>query len=238
MKDTQQRFMSFAEHADGRTGPQRIAVTVDVSKSMDEPDYSPTRLGAACEAIMAMVLAMSLRYPEDEVGIVCFSSGAYVALELTAVGVELKAIRQAVGQLVTESSTNITAGLKTAGELLGALSGGLARGPGLIGWLSRVIYQSPVQAQPVPTSAAGRIILLSDGAHNFGSRPDGVARKLKKAGVCIDVIGIGGSPQVVDPHLPDLASLNADGSPRYCFIGDKGGLIRAFENLANRIRPA
>ena len=53
----------------------------------------------------------------------------------------------------------------------------------------------------------------------------------------IDCVGIGGDPSAVNEvDLRTIASRHADGvTPRYAFIGDKGGLIKKFEELAGRI---
>jgi len=82
-----------------------------------------------------------------------------------------------------------------------------------------------------------RIILLTDGAHNEENRcPVQVAGDLKAGGICIDVIGIGGSPADVDARAPQIASKNPDGTPRYCFISDSASLIKEFKRLSNRIK--
>lgn len=82
-----------------------------------------------------------------------------------------------------------------------------------------------------------RIIMLTDGDHNCSGCPVDVARDLKKSGVIIDCIGIGGSPKDVNEELlKEIASRNPDGSVRYCFIGDQAQLLRKYESLAHHLR--
>ena len=81
--------------------------------------------------------------------------------------------------------------------------------------------------------------MLTDGEHLGDENPVTIAARLKKAGVIIDCIGIGGSPKDVDEKLlKQIASRNSDGSVRYCFIGDQQELIRKYQSLAQHIRIA
>ncbi|NIA31634.1 MAG: VWA domain-containing protein [Actinobacteria bacterium] len=82
-----------------------------------------------------------------------------------------------------------------------------------------------------------RIILLTDGEHLGDENPIHIAIRLKKAGVIIDCIGIGGSPKDVDERLlKQIASRNSDDSIRYCFVGDQQKLLRKYQTLAHHIR--
>ena len=81
--------------------------------------------------------------------------------------------------------------------------------------------------------------MLTDGEHLGDENPVTIAARLKKAGVIIDCIGIGGSPKDVDEKLlKQIASRNPDRSIRYCFIGDQQELIRKYQSLAQHIRIA
>lgn len=82
---------------------------------------------------------------------------------------------------------------------------------------------------------SGQVVLLSDGYHNTGCSPHSIADQLKKRAV-VDCIGIGGFPTSVDETLLKyIASIRADGSKRYRWIGDKEQLINHFHNLAGRL---
>ena len=74
-----------------------------------------------------------------------------------------------------------------------------------------------------------RTILLTDG---FGNAPENVARQMKRDGIVIDVIGIGGSPDAVnEASLREVASV-IDGVCRYRFIGDRNSLVEHFRTIA------
>ncbi|MFC1780792.1 VWA domain-containing protein [Planctomycetota bacterium] len=102
-----------------------------------------------------------------------------------------------------------------------------------------VTWPEPDIHHNVSNGMTKRIILLTDGEHNAISNPETVADRLKKAGVIIDCIGIGGTPADIDEKLlKKIASRNPDGTIRYCFIGDQQALLRKYETLARHIRPA
>jgi hypothetical protein len=110
--------------------------------------------------------------------------------------------------------------------------------------IKNFLYESPNSSSIVANNytykadCLRRIIMLSDGEHNCGGSPKSVASRLKNAGVIIDCIGIGGSPEDVDEELlKEIASNNPDGSVRYCFIGDQTQLLRKYKTLASHIRP-
>jgi len=84
----------------------------------------------------------------------------------------------------------------------------------------------------VEAGVQSRVVLLTDG---HGGQPLSVANKLKKKGVVIDVIGIGGSPaEVNEKLLRDVAS-TIDGDNRYRFIADRDELFRHFRQLAEKL---
>lgn len=81
--------------------------------------------------------------------------------------------------------------------------------------------------------------MLTDGEHLGDGNPVNIAKRLKSIGVTIDCIGIGGSPDDVDERLlRQIASRDADGSIRYCFIGDQEQLIQKYQTLAHHIQVA
>jgi hypothetical protein len=235
------KYMEFCRHNLGGSRLERLMGVIDVSRSMQGRDWRPSRLAGAREAQGALVDAKAAHFPNDEVGIVCFSAGARTLCPPVPVGEGAHKLKGALARMRTDSSTNITAGLEEARKhLLGP--GAATFGGGPFGWLNRLadaLYGAPPQRpQPAPgTGNVLRIVLLTDGAHNWGSSPERTARNLKEAGVIIDCIGIGGSPEEVGERLlRTIASSNPDGSIRYCFIGDKEQLIKKYEQLANRLR--
>lgn len=218
------RYLEFAKGLNGQA--ERLIIGLDVSASMDETDWRPSRLHAAKEATEALIERKRLIAPQDEVGVVTYCSEASVLTAPREVGQYYGALVKAVQRAETGSATNITAGLEKAKAML--------KRTGKRSLLDRLI---PPATTTTFTTRVCRVVLLTDGEHNYGPTPEVVAEALKRDGVCIDCVGIGGDPSAVDETLlKKIASKHKDGvTPRYTFIGDKGALIEKFEQLAGRI---
>jgi len=122
------------------------------------------------------------------------------------VGEHLAELRRALQSLSTSPSTNIAAGLKLARREIARLRHPL----------------SP------------RILLLTDGHSNTGPDPEDEARAIKRAGIQLDIIGIGGSPaDVNEASLKRMASIVGK-ERQYWFIESVGELVRKFQTLALR----
>jgi len=224
---------------------ERMILVLDHSGSMDKTDWKPSRLRGAIAAADALIDVKARRHPDDEVGIVTFSSNAVIIHQPVPVRSGEASLKRALRSIAAEGFTNITAGLAEAYKHLSEKQSDdqLGRGrfdPGT--WVGRLLGTSPSGAtlhHEAHDSTVRRVVLLTDGEHNCGRSPQPLAAKLKARGILIDCVGIGGSPNEVDEKcLRAIASQNGDGSVRYCFIGDKAALIKKFEQLANRIRPA
>lgn len=230
------RYMEFA---DSGGQPESLVMAIDVSPSMEDTDWKPSRLAGAMEASDALLDVKVEQHPHDQVGIVAFSGSAQVVRPLMDISTGVILLKRAVAGLKTRSATNITAGLECGSSLFNRRDHGMST-RGLIRLISGFLYEEQASPPSLAHTGTDRLILLTDGEHNTGRRPDGrggIAELLKNRGVCIDVIGIGGGPKEVnEPMLKRIASKNPDGSPRYCFIGDKGELIRKFERLAAHIK--
>lgn len=238
------KYMQFAHSVAAPDAPERSVLVLDVSPSMEHDDWKPSRLRGAIEASEALIDVKAERHPRDMVGIVAFSGSARVVHPLTKVSGGAASLKAALSRFKTGSATNITAGLVSASSLLTGESADAAPSK-LIRRIIGFIYEDT--GKPAPTSSptptrtgVDRLLVLTDGEHNSGRAPDargGIAEQLKKRGVCIDVIGIGGSPsELNEALLKRVAAKNADGSPRYCFIGDKSELVREFKRLAQHIK--
>ena len=222
------RYLDFA-HVTTRTTErrsERLVIAIDASPSMENEDWSPSRLIAAIEAAIALIMRKCQIAPDDCVGVVAYASSAWWVAKPIAVGHGQDRLCRVLRKISTGCSTNITAALATAGQSL--------LPPKRRPLLDRLL---PPSAPAESVEETQRIILLTDGDFNAGGNPKNTARQLKDAGVSIDCVGIGGSPSDVneDP-LRSIASAQADGvTPRYAFIGDKQNLIEKFEQLAGRI---
>ncbi len=221
------RYLNFATGTNGSTSDQveRLVIAIDVSYSMDEDDWKPTRLAAAKEATAALIERKRCVAPEDEIAIVSYAGSAKILCRAVTAQSDTPRLFQALGNIELDGYTNITAGLHASQRAL-KLSKRRT-------FVERLLWDPA----GVTTGRCDRIVLLTDGGHNEGRSPRSLASKLKNAGVCIDCIGIGGSPADVDEDLlKEIATLQPDGvTPRYAFIGDKSDLIAKFEQLAGRI---
>lgn len=221
------RYLNFASGSSGSTtsGIERLVIAIDASYSMDEDDWKPTRLGAAIEATAALIERKRRIAPEDEIAIVSYDGKAQILCHAVTVQSGTPRLLRALDNVELGGCTNITAGLEASQRSLE-----LTRRRA---FLERLLFDPVVDTR----DRCNRILLLTDGGHNDNRSPRSLASKLKNAGVCIDCIGIGGSPADVDEELlKDISSTQRDGvTPRYAFIGDKSELITKFEQLAGRI---
>ncbi len=218
------KYLDFA-NAPATGQPERLVVAIDVSPSMEDDDWPPSRLAAAIAAVVALIKRKFRIAPADEVSIVTYGGTAATLCPPLIVGQRADDMISLLDSIDTHGGTNIAAALTEAGRALGLGRRG--------GWLDLLLPH----ATNARSGGFRRVILLTDGHFNTGGSPKSTATALKKAGVCIDCVGIGGDPSAVDEGiLRTIASRHEDGvTPRYAFIGDKGGLIQKFEELAGRI---
>lgn len=206
---------------------------IDVSPSMQETDYPPSRLQAAVEATIEMINTKAAQHPQDYMGIVTFGKSAQILAEPEIVGKKQTMLIKAVQKPRIVNCTNIAAGLKEACTALnGPLQGALKVNTGIFSWL----FGDDDSLDSPRNNIQGHIVLLSDGEDNCYQSPVKVAETLKNQGIAIDCIGIGGSPEDVDEKtLKAIASLDAEGRPRYRFIRNKAALVTEFKRLAGHI---
>lgn len=216
------KYMTCTRHGTSVSKSYFTALLLDVSRSMERGDWQPSRLHGAVEAVGKLMEARACQHPQDHVGVFAFSDVVRIISPLKAV--TDGAGRQFglnAGRITTGPSTNITAGLLLAG---GALLG------------SRTSEEGEDSERDGEDDAGServdQIILLTDGEHNDGPDPVACARRLKGAGVLIDVIGIGTPSELNETSLREMSSPRANGSPSYCFIGDKHGLIVKMRQMA------
>lgn len=142
--------------------PATVVVAIDVSRSMEATDVSPSRLTAAQEAAVAFVEAL----PADfAVGLVSFSGSASVRVAPTD---DHAAVVAAIDQLELEQGTAI-------GEGVAASVAAAAR----------------VQVADGEEPAPARVVLLSDGTNTEGRSVASAARLATEAGVEVSTIAYG-----------------------------------------------
>jgi len=179
---------------------------IDVSASMEETDYPPTRLDGAKKASCGFISELKGKNPSAHVGIVVFSDNAEIISQPLCVSEYSNKLEDKINRLEPLSSTNTSAGLTLSNQVLNQYN----------------------------NSNNPRILLLTDGHANEGEDPEPVAEKLKSRGIQLDIIGIGGSPESVNElQLRRMASV-VDRELRYWFIRSVSELVRQFQVLALR----
>jgi Mg-chelatase subunit ChlD len=183
-----------------------VVLVIDISSSMEDPDYPPSRIEAAKKAASDFVHQKFGVDHRDGVAVVTFGSHAHRECDLLNVGTNRKRIFQTIARLSPKGSTAMGDGLAEASDILER------------------------SAAPVR-----RVILLSDGHHNAGAEPEPIAERLKNRGVIIDTIGIGGRAAINEAQLKRLASTLGT-ELRYRYIDNSRELIRYFASLSAKVR--
>jgi Mg-chelatase subunit ChlD len=176
------------------------AVVFDKTGSMSGTDLSPTRLEAAKEAALAFIRRKRILDGRDRTAVIAFNESARLC---SAFGRHPHEAQGDVRTLTADGGTNITAGLQAALEAV------TAEGKRL----------------PSPTL---RCVLLTDGEHNSGRSPidDGVVDRMKRAGVIVDCVAIGGAG---DALLKEIAKRTGG---QFVRCVDFASLLRHYEDLA------
>ncbi|MEW5802082.1 MAG: vWA domain-containing protein [bacterium] len=181
-------------------------ILLDVSGSMAERDYPPSRLAAAKDASFGFLKQLQDSNPNACVGVVSFSTRARIVHQPVRLKDDYARIGDVIDNLRCESSTNIAEGLTISKAVISKCKG----------------------------ASVPRVLMLTDGYDNEGGNPEQIAQELKGRGIQLDIIGIGGSPaEVNEPQLERMASV-VDGELHYWFIRSVGDLVRKFEVLALR----
>ncbi len=197
---------SDARTSGGVSAGSPEVLVLDVSGSMLEDDYKPTRLDGAKTAGCAFLRKLQEVRPESLAAAVSFGDRGRTVCKPLRVGDGLAHLEAKIRGLKYDGATNMASGLKLARELI----------------------------SKCPRSGGGRIVVLTDGHANKGGDPEPVAEKLKRQGIQLDIIGIGGSPSDVNERqLRRMASV-VDNERRYWFIGNVPELVKKFEALALR----
>jgi Mg-chelatase subunit ChlD len=177
---------------------------VDASISMNTTDWKPSRLEAAQQASKTFVKRLVSEEPGAKVAVVAYGDNAVVLCDLTPVTMQ-RELEKSINSIHDMGTTNITAGLEIAWDLLRH------------------------------SQRTGQVVLLTDGYHNTGPDPKPISDKLRKHAVieCVGIGG--SPADVDEELLRYIASSYPDGSKRYRWIGDKERLVQHFHNLAGRI---
>ncbi len=232
------KYLDFANRVQSNKTSETLITLIDLSPSMDQDDWKPTRKVGAITANKELIKIKLKTHPDDRMGIIGFGDNARLLHAPVCVSKGMQGLKSALNNPYRSCGTNFTAALKLAetcffGKVNQPVSNFFTR-------MLSEIFIEPENHKQQPSRSDGnlrRIIMLTDGEHNGSVSPIAIASKLKNTGVIIDCIGIGGSPADVDEKLlKQIASKNPDGSIRYCFIGDQQQLLRKYQSLAQHIQ--
>lgn len=233
------KYLNFANHIQANELPEMLLTLIDLSGSMETSDMKPTRRAAAIKANQEIIKVKKQGYLNDKIGVIGFQSSAKLLLPPTLPS-KIVGLEKTIDNAILSGGTDFVAPLKLA---YSCFFGRAITVPGnpITKILSSFFFEPGIDKCVSITSGndktTKRIIMLTDGEHLGDDNPIHIATRLKKAGVIIDCIGIGGSPKDVDEKLlKQIASRNADGSIRYCFIGDQQELLLKYRFLARHIR--
>ncbi len=111
---------SFLAHpaTENATGPRAVVLAIDVSPSMEQDDYPPTRLEGAKRAVQRYLGVMLRREPETLIGVVDFHGEAELVTHPVPIGSHHRQLLESLTKLHTGSCTNIGAALQLAGREL------------------------------------------------------------------------------------------------------------------------
>ncbi|MBI9019454.1 MAG: VWA domain-containing protein [Phycisphaerae bacterium] len=231
------KYLEFANHVQANKTEHTVVVS-DLSPSMAEEDLKPSRKVAAIKAFHELVKIKDKYHPQDKMAVIGFYDIAEVLHNLVTIGDNFNSLQMAFSGKDGGYGTDFNAALELAESCL--FNQPVKANNGFFLQMLTGIFiepDSPKTNIPDDANVIRRIIMLTDGEHNGGGNPVDIARNLKSAGVIIDCIGIGGSPEAVDEELlKQIASANPDGSKRYCFIGDQQQLIQKYQSLAHHIQ--
>lgn len=232
------KYLNFANRIQSNDLPEMLLTLIDLSGSMEISDMKPTRRAAAIRANQEIVKIKAQQHPEDKIGVIGFQASAKLLLAPTF-SCNIGNLEETIDNTVLTGGTDFVEPLKLAykcfcGRAIATLQNPVSK------MLSNFFLEPGIDKCLSVSTTEGttkRIILLTDGEHLGDENPIPIATKLKRAGVIIDCIGIGGSPKNVDEKLlKQIASHNADGSIRYCFIGDQQELLQKYHSLSHHIR--
>lgn len=193
------------EHAKNRRNRRNTVIVLDASPSMEDTDWTPSRMAGQQDAARAYVRTLATHAPSTHIGVVSYHWRAEVLCHLKQACRETKLLR-AIDSIEIDSHTNIAAGLLVALRLL-------KRAPGRHEVL--LVTDGDHNVKEVC--------------------PESVAERLRKIATieCIGVAGT--PADVNAALMKSIASRRPDGSPRYRWIGDKHELVRHCERAARRI---
>lgn len=194
------------------TNQTTIILAMDVSRSMCSTDIEPNRLQAAENAAIAFIESQKA---STLIGIVAFSSfGELVQVPTT----DQNALRAAITSLTTGRRTAIGSGILKSIDAIAELDPSVAPS----------VTDTSRGAAPPPVVkgayAPDIIVLLTDGASNFGPLPVDAAQQAVDRGIRVYTIGFGtANGSEMAPCGANFVGREPYGGPQYDPYGGGGG---------------
>jgi Ca-activated chloride channel homolog len=156
-----------------------IVLAMDVSGSMCSTDIAPSRLEVAEQAAASFVQRQG---SATQIGIVAFSGFAEVVQAPTT---DQEVLLDAIHSLTTGRRTAIGSGILTSIDAIAEVDTSVAR--------TQADPSAAPDVTPVPKGAyvPDIVVLLTDGANNFGPEPLDAARQAVDRGIRVYTIGFG-----------------------------------------------
>lgn len=174
------KYINFANHIVKGAVLEILVLLLDLSPSMDDNDWPPSRKAAAIKANLELIETKAKRYPQDKVGLIGFSEKAKLLYAPMCLRDGLADLRSVLRDPTGGSGTNFTSALELAENCLFR-----QKAPSKNTFFSRMIaellYEVHGQNKTHAPHNEGtsethrRIILLSDGEHNCGGSPVNIA---------------------------------------------------------------
>ena len=242
-----EKYLNFAQKAQNDR-PEVLLTLVDFSGSMSLEDYKPSRLEGAINANHKLIQTKARQYPDDLCGVIAFHHEAVVLHEPVSLAGAVNSLCKSLRDYDDSGGTDFTWALELAERVFFTSPpyGKQVRQSRISRFLTNFLFEATVdcsashikKATTVGNDITRRIIMLTDGEHVGEASPVKIANRLKGAGVIIECIGIAGNRHAVDEKmLKRIASVDENGKPRYCFIGNSESLLKKYESLAHHIRP-
>lgn len=190
------------------TAQRTIIMAIDVSRSMCSTDIEPNRLIAAQTAARSFI---DKQEAGTQIGLVAFSGFAETVHPPTT---DRKVLAEAVESLTTGRRTAIGSGILESIDALAAADPSVA---------PSTSDDSPGLAPtPVPQGAfaPGIVVLLTDGASNFGPEPVDAAQQAVDRGIRVYTIGFGTAR---GSDMPNCSPGTTGGEPMMGGMGMGGG---------------
>jgi Mg-chelatase subunit ChlD len=184
-----------------------VLILLDNSRSMHATDFPPSRIAAACQAVIEMLTLLLEKRPRSYVGIGAFSDDFHLCSEPLEVGKDFKRLVASLSYLGDSGSTEMKKGLQGIQSMMKSCAPG-----------QKVIA-----------------ITLTDGCCT-GRSPTSTAEAIKAKGADIWTIGIGGSSGDVDEDLLKKIAHKPE-AYRFIGNWDPQALLEAFRGVIGLYFP-